>query len=126
MNTIRPIRVWQKVDRALFRAEIVPLGRPAVLKGLVRDWSAVQAGQISTDAFRHNLRQFDCETTVDTSIGAPSIRGRFFYREDMRGLNFEHRKEPLAMVIDRLLVNLAVKDAPSMYVQEATLLECLF
>ena len=125
MNTIRPIRVWQKVDRALFRAEIVPLGRPAVLKGLVRDWTAVQAGQKSTDAFRRYLRQFDCGTSVDTSIGAPSIRGRFFYREDMRGLNFEHRKEPLAMVIDRLLANIAVQDAPSMYVQAAPLPECL-
>jgi Cupin-like domain len=125
MSTIRPIREWQNVDRALFMAEIAPLAKPAVLRGLVRDWPSVGEGLKSPNALWSYVRRFDCGAPVDASIGAPSIRGRFFYREDMRGLNFEHRKDPLTTVIERLLSYLANESAPSIYVQAASLPECL-
>ena len=34
---------WHKVDQHTFETEIVPAGRPAVLKGVVDDWPLVAA-----------------------------------------------------------------------------------
>jgi len=98
VNPMRPIRTWQNVNRDLFRGEIAPLGRPAVLKGLVRDWPSVQEGLKSPQVLWHYIRQFDCGRSVLTSRGAASMQGRFFYRDDLRGPNFEDRLEPLSVV----------------------------
>ncbi len=125
MDTIRPIREWLNVDRSLFMAEIAPLAKPAVLRGLVRDWPSVREGLKSPEALWGHMRRFDCGAAVETSIGAASIRGRLFYREDLRGLNFEHRKETLAAAVEGLLRNSAGKDAPSIYIQAASLSDCL-
>jgi hypothetical protein len=125
MNVLRPIREWQHVDRALFRDEIAPLAKPAVLKGLVRDWPSVQEGLKSPHALWNYLRRFDCGRSVEMSIGAASINGRFFYREDMSGLNFEHRQAPLTVAVEGLLNDAENEGTPSMYVQAASLPDCL-
>jgi len=125
MNTIRPIREWQNVDRALFRGEIAPLGRPAVLKGFIRDWPSVQEGLKSPQALWHYIRRFDCGRSVLTSRGAASMQGRFFYRDDLRGPNFEDRLEPLSAVAESLLASLANEKAAPTYVQAAALPDCL-
>ena len=38
-------RVWDDVTPELFRDQIRPLNRPAVLRGLIRDWPAVRAAE---------------------------------------------------------------------------------
>jgi len=79
------------VDLKAFREEILPAGVPVVLKDLVKDWPSVQAGLQSPQALGDYLRGFDRGKPVAVLEGPPSIRGHFFYREDMRGLNFERR-----------------------------------
>lgn len=64
----------------MFDNEIVPEGKPAVLKSLVREWPAVQAGLQSADAVSRYILQFGQKQPASAIVGAPAINGRFFYR----------------------------------------------
>ncbi len=97
------IREWRGVDAAVFRNEIRPANQPAVLKGLVRDWPAVQAGRASAKALCDYLMRFDRERPFTVLFGPAAIGGYFFYRDDMSGLNFERRQELLAGTLSHLL-----------------------
>ena len=91
-NAIREIVVRHDVDLKTFRDEILPDRRPVVvMRGRAADWPAMQAARQSPRALGDYLRSMDQGRQIVVLEGAPSIRGQFFYREDMRGLNFERR-----------------------------------
>ena len=48
--------------------------------------------------------------------GDPSIGGRFFYNDDLSGLNFERNSMPLVRSVDRLLELIDVPTPPALYV----------
>jgi hypothetical protein len=99
----RPVAEYEGVDRARFEAEIRPLGQPAVLRGLARDWPAVQAAVRSDEEFIDYVRRFRLTHSVTILVGDPAIKGRFFYADDMRSLNFGSGKSPIDPFLDRLL-----------------------
>lgn len=103
MHDFRKTREWHDVDRERFRTEIAPLRRPAVLRGLAADWPAVRAGHESPEALCGYLRAFDVGRPAPTFLGPPQIKGRFWYREDMRGLNYQVRQAPPSELLDALL-----------------------
>jgi hypothetical protein len=110
------IPVVSGIDAASFRAEIVPRYRPVVLKDLVRDWPAVQAAQRSAaDAFDYVAR-FDRGAVVEAFVGPPAIEGRYFYRPDMSGFNFEKKRGQLSDVLGYMLRAAEAPDAPTVYV----------
>ena len=45
--------------------------------------------------------------------GEPAIRGRFFFREDLRGLNFQRRPAPLSAALRLLLTHLDDTEPPA-------------
>ena len=97
------VAVHHGVDRARFEAEIVPAGRPAVLKGLVADWPVVRAARTSDEALADYLRGFDSERPVRAFVGAPETGGRFSYSEDLKGLNHEQIPTTLEALLEQLL-----------------------
>jgi len=113
------------VDLKTFRDEILPAGSPVVFEGLVKDWPAVQAGLQSARALGDYLRGFDRGKPVAVLEGPPSIRGHFFYRDDMAGLNFERRPATISATIDRLLAQLENPDPPALYVESTPAAEYL-
>jgi hypothetical protein len=112
---------WRNVDRAVFHNEIVPRNRPAVLKGLVAHWPAVRAGAESPRAMSQYLQSFDLNRPFVTLIGDPAIKGRFFYRDDLKGVNFERKREPFAVSMDRLLGLIDTPNPPSVFIQSAAI-----
>lgn len=110
-----PVPVFHDVDRARFEAEIVPAGRPAVLKGLVADWPAVRAAT-SPEALADYLARFDSGKPVKAFLGAPAMGGRFSYSDDLTGLNHEQRSAPLKVILDQLLASRGKAGAPHVYV----------
>jgi hypothetical protein len=96
-----------------------------VLKGLVGDWELVEAGRKSPSAAIAYLRSFYNGKTVGTFYGAPDVRGRFFYNDDVSGLNFETRRSPLDEVLLTLQDNLGASTPPSIYVGSTTIDACL-
>jgi hypothetical protein len=117
MHDSAQILVRHDVDLKAFREEIVPNGLPVVLKDLVRDWPAVRAGQQSAQALGNYLSAFDQGKPVAVLEGPPAIRGHFFYREDMRGLNFERRPATIRTTIDRLLAQMDNPNPPALYIE---------
>jgi len=98
---------------------------PAVLRGLARDWPAVEAARRSDgEAFDYMLG-FDRGVPVDALVGPAEIGGRFFYRPDMSGFNFERRKGRFGDVA-RFIRDLEGREgAPAAYVGAAPLAEVL-
>lgn len=83
------VQEWHDVDQETFQAEIIPLNKPAVFKSLVRDWPAVQQTISSPAAMTSYLSQFDTGEEIAVLVGPPAIKGRFFYRDDLKGFNYD-------------------------------------
>jgi hypothetical protein len=98
-----PIREYDGIDRARFLGEVRPAGQPAVLRGLGAGWPAVAAGRTGAEAIVAYLKDHRPARRVGAIVGPPEIAGRFFYREDMRGLNFSRGETGLGDMLDRLL-----------------------
>jgi hypothetical protein len=94
---------YRDVDRRRFREEIRPLGRPAVLRGLADRWPAVEAGRRSPRDLAEYLMRMAVPKRLAALVGAPEIGGRFFYRDDLRSLNFDRINTDLAEFLGRLL-----------------------
>lgn len=99
---MEPIAIRENVTPQVFAEQIRPLGEPAVLKGLVRDWPSVAAGRQGDAALIDYLVRSAAGTLIDYSEIAPEYEGRFHYRDDLKGLNFERRSAPLAHLLKRL------------------------
>ena len=97
-------------------AQIVGACRPVVLKGLVADWPAVEAGAASAAALRTHLMRLARAVPVEAFVGAPHIAGRFFYNPALRGFNFERRTMPFPEALDAIVEASADPDGPSVYV----------
>ncbi|KRA66132.1 hypothetical protein ASD79_02295 [Caulobacter sp. Root655] len=108
---------YRDVDPARFRAEILPAGQPAILKGLVTDWPAVAAGRRSDEALVAYLGGLDTGAPVTVLSGGAEIDGRFFYSDDLGGLNFQRDEMPLARVLGALLELRPVARPPAIAVQ---------
>lgn len=115
MGKAEIVRIWRDVDRAVFDGEIRPLGEPAVLRGIVRQWPATQAAMRSDEALVDHVGRFDAGRPLSTYVGAPSIKGRFFYREDVRGFNFDRGEAPFRAVARKLIDDREAGTGPAVY-----------
>jgi len=97
-------------------SELLRSQTPTILKGVARDWEIVRRGKESPLAVINYLASFDGGRPVVAYTGAPEIGGRFFYNDDMTGLNFEARRVPLKEFLDRLKTQLNEADPPSLYI----------
>ncbi|HVZ99181.1 MAG TPA: cupin-like domain-containing protein [Caulobacterales bacterium] len=101
-----PIPERANVTAEVFENEILPAARPVVFRGLVKDWPVVRAGIESPQALCAYVRRFDRGNSVSTMHGPPSIKGRFFYSEDLSGFNFQQGTAKLIASFDYLLQQL--------------------
>lgn len=92
-----PLPVFDAMVRARFEAEIVPAGRPALLRGLVGDWPLVQAADLPA-----YVRGFETGRPVSAFLGTPGMGGRFFYAGDLKGFNFDRIELSLSDLLRRL------------------------
>ncbi|TMJ20958.1 MAG: cupin-like domain-containing protein [Alphaproteobacteria bacterium] len=100
---MRTIPEYRGISAERFRSEIVPLGRPAVLRGAVENWPLVERGRASPAALVDYLSSFDSGLLVGTVTAPPQEGGRLFYREGERALNFNVSSEKLPSVLKGIL-----------------------
>ncbi|MDE1986740.1 MAG: cupin-like domain-containing protein [Alphaproteobacteria bacterium] len=116
---------WSGVTFEIFRDEIYPRSKPAVLRGLVQDWSAAREGSKSPRAFCDYVRKFDRGGQVNMLTAPPDLQGRFFYSDDLRGYNFERRKVEFATAVAQLLAQIDDENPSAVYVESAPITECM-
>ena len=122
---IGPIPEWREIDTATFRDRIYPTHEPAVLRGAVRQWPAVQRGSPSAQAMCGYLLGLPQGAPVPLLTAEPSVKGRLFFREDMQRPNFQRQAVPLAVGLKALLVHLHDPAPPALFVESALLPDCL-
>lgn len=119
------MREYESVDRRLFEEQVRPAGQPAVLRGIARDWPAVQAASRWDEDAVAYLKRFSHAEPVSAIVGAPEIGGRFFYTDDLSALNFTRGLSPLDPFLDRLLRDRGAERPYAIAVQSAPISELL-
>ena len=76
--------------------DLIERGEPLVLKSVAADWPLVRKGLEGPAGVIEYLTRFDAGRPVVAYVGPPEIEGRFFYNEDLTGLNFEAKRVPFA------------------------------
>lgn len=102
-GTPAPIHEIDGVDRTRFEQEIVPAGRPVVMRGLNRDWPLVQAGLAGPDTLAAYLRERATTASGEAWFAEPAIAGRFGFSEGLDGFNHERKLATVAQLLDLLL-----------------------
>ncbi|HWA00211.1 MAG TPA: cupin-like domain-containing protein [Caulobacterales bacterium] len=96
--------------------ELMQAQRPAILKGVARDWPLVGKGLRSPAEAAAYLKSFYGGRKVVGYTGDPEIKGRYFYNGDVTGLNFAAARVALDEYLDLMLAHLDDPNAPSFYV----------
>ena len=124
-QTPQPIPEWRDVCERKFREEIATQYRPAVLRGLVRAWPAVQAALTSPAEVSRYLTAFDNGSPVDAILMPPQACGQIFYNDEMDGFNFARKRLPVSAIVEQLSRYALFDNPPSVAVQSALIPDCL-
>jgi hypothetical protein len=122
MNKIQEV---SNITPEEFINEVLPAGKPLVMRGLVNDWPIVQAAKISNIAFCDYLKKFDRDYELDTMTGPASIKGRIFYNSDISGLNSRMGKSKLTPSLDYILEHAQDDPAPLLAMQSVVISQYL-
>ena len=96
--------------------QLLSAGKPAVLKGLARNWGLVEAGLRSTADAMAYLRAHYNGKVLSASFAPPQVAGRLFYNEDFTKLNFEARRTTLSDVLDQITAHIEEPLPPTIYI----------
>jgi hypothetical protein len=129
MPPLMPMRAsMREIDARDLRtpgAELLASNEPLILRQLVAHWPLVQAGKRSAAEALAYLRGYTQDATVGVWLGAPQIRGRFFYNDDLTGFNYRAVMMKLSAVLDELKRLQAEAEPPALYVGSTTIDACL-
>ena len=122
---LQRIPEWRDVDEDAFRNEILTQYRPAVLKGLVRNWPAVRHGRASPEAICRYLAALDNGNTWNAVLVPPQWQGRMFYEDGLKDFNFVRHKLPVSAVLSQIARYSHFAAPPSVAMQCAPSAECI-
>ena len=123
--TPAPIPEFSGLDDVAVREQAIGSERPAVLRGFVRHWPAVQTGQQAATALVQYLGRFDGGSPVDAILTPPEVAGRVFYDANMSGFNFVRNRLPIAAVAEQILRYANFERPPAVAAQSALIRDCL-
>ena len=112
----QPVREWREIDPQCFRTEIVPLGQPAVLRGIADDWPLVRHFRTSPLSLVDYLIGLDTGEPVISAIAPPEVKGRLVYKDGVKALNHRHSAEMLPNVLRGLLKLADKPDPPGIWI----------
>lgn len=90
--------------------------KPLLLRGLVSQWPVVKRARVHPHEALSAIRDYYQGRPVTAFLGAPEIRGRFFYNDDLSGFNFTQLEARLDKVLDKLLEYETSDNPPTFYV----------
>lgn len=98
---------------------------PVVIRRLITDWPAVKAGLKSDREMVDYLLQFYSDKTVVCYFAETDKKGRFFYTDDLKRLDFDSSRMPLNNVLNKLLESKNNPSSGTFYVGSTTVDVCL-
>jgi hypothetical protein len=122
---LKPLPEYQPADFQDFHQEIVAQHTPVVIRGATADWAAVQRGKQSPTAILDYLKEMDRGNQVYTIAAPPEAGGRFFYRNDLKSVNFRRGQIPLAQVLQQLQTQAQTPTSHAIAVQAMPVREML-
>lgn len=125
MTEKNKIAEYHNVDREILQNNILPGYKPAVLRGFVSQWPAVQAAQQSPEGIARYLLKFDIGAATGCFVAHSDTQGRFFYNSDCQSFNFSRSKELIRTTLERLVVCLSHPSPPSIYMGSTSITESL-
>jgi hypothetical protein len=90
--------------------------RPTILKGVARDWPLTIKGLESPEAAMDYISGFYQGRPVVGYTCAPDLNGRYFYNDDISGLNFKRERVLLGDVLHLIRKELGHSGSPSYYI----------
>jgi len=97
-------------------AELLQAETPVILKGVAEHWPLVKAGSESLETAMAYIERFYQGRPVVGYSCLPETGGRYFYNEDLTGLNFERGRVSLTDYFARIRESLGDPDARSYYI----------
>jgi hypothetical protein len=119
------IQAIPNASAAVFAEIIAESTEPVLLPGFVADWPVVERAKLSHQQVDEYLRRFYQGASVTVFCGRPEIQGRYFYANDLSGLNFERAMAKLDQVLDHIEEHRSDAACPSYYVGSTTIDTCL-
>jgi hypothetical protein len=120
-----PLREFSGLNDEAVQRDVLSHQRPAVVRGLIENWIAVQKARESSDALIQYLKQFDSGKPVDALLAPPEIDGQISYNATMSGFNFVRNRLSLNQVAEQVLRYAKFPKPPSVAVQSAPIRECV-
>jgi len=124
-KTTQQIPEWHNVDERTFKEKIITQSRPAVLRGFVKQWPAVQHALHSPGSILSYIKSFDNGRPVNAIMTPPEEQGRISYNSAMDGFNFVRNRLPMSAIIDQLSRYLHGKNPPCLAAQSAVIPDCI-
>ncbi len=97
---------------------------PVILRGLVSDWSLVQAGKLSPDSAMDMLQSHSSGQPVGVYIAPPATKARFFYNDDCTGFNYQSKHTKLSEIFAQIRESKTNPDRYYYYMNSLTLDNC--
>lgn len=91
------------VTRENFKAEVVDLEVPVVMRGIAREWGIVEAAQDSPEAVVDYLGRFEAGRMAEFAISPQAENGRLAYNQRLDDINFRWEKTTIAAGLKRML-----------------------
>lgn len=101
-DSIRPVAMVAECTPETIPAHVYESDEPVLLKGLVKNWPAVERCSESLVSAASYLSNFWSDRPVTAYVGDSEIDGRFFYNEAFSGFNFASGKTSLPEVFQKL------------------------
>jgi hypothetical protein len=118
-RTLNKIDTWHNVTPDVFTKEILPLHKPAVLKGLINDWPVVKQANNSVEDLYQYFSNLYIGGDIQFARIPPEEKGRFFYNKDMSDFNFKREVGPLDAFFRDVLANSQDSNADTLALQSA-------
>lgn len=90
--------------------------QPVVLKGLVKDWPLVKAGQESPNNVMQELEEHYNQRPMLVYKGPPEIQARFGYDSTYTGFNFSSEQSTIPQVFDTIRSQLTQDEHDYLYI----------
>ncbi len=99
----KTISEYRDLSAEQFFEELAPEQKPVVIRGFSQGWPLVAAAKQSPEAFAAYLKRFYNGKKARILLAPPSANKRFYYNEDMTGINYISGEERIDLFLGRLL-----------------------